>query len=805
MTPTAKILLVDDRAENLLALEAILEPLEQELVRAESGEEALRRLLHDEYAAILLDVQMPRLDGFQTAELIKQRERTRHVPIIFLTAISKDAEHVFRGYEAGAVDYITKPFDPHVLRAKVAVFVELWRTTAELRRHEELLREREVAALERESEERYRQLADAVPELVWTTTAEGETTFYNRRWYDYTGHVPESEFDPLDAVHPDDVGATLAASERARDTATPLEIEYRLRRADGAYRWHLVRALPVRDEAGAVTGWVGAATDIDDRRVVEERRRFLAEAGWVLGSSLDYERTLGDVAQLAVPELADWCTVDLLRDGELERVAVAHVDPLKVALARELAERYPTELDAEAGPAAVVRTGEPELVPSIGDELLDALAQDDLRREIVRDLGLHSYLCVPLVSRERVLGAITLAQAESARSYGEDDLLVAQELARHAAIAIDNAQLYVEAERRGQAARVLASVGDGVALVDREGTIRLWNAAATAILGLREEEVLGRRIADVIPRWAEIARVVPVASSPAEIVRAATTPVDVNGRELWISGSGVELEDGVVYAFRDLTEEHALERIRADFVATVSHELRTPLAAIYGSAQTIRRPDLVLDDDLRDELLGVIASESDRLARIVEDLLLSSHLDSGRLPVQIQSCDAAELAASVLDAARTHLPDGIELELEAEDTLPRVAADPGQLRQVLTNLVDNAIKYSPEGGTVAVRIANGMGSVRFEVSDAGLGMPASELHRIFEKFYRLDPAMTRGIGGTGLGLYITRELVRRMQGTIDVESRLGEGSRFVVALPAADHRAVAAMPATAEPGVGGAT
>ena len=167
----AKLLLVDDRPENLLALEAILEPLETELVKASSGEEALRRLLTEEFAAILLDVQMPGLDGFQTAELIKRRERTKHVPILFLTAISKDAEHIFRGYSAGAVDYLMKPFDPLILRAKVAVFIDLWQKTVEIQNRDALLAEQELAAVERESEVRYRSLADAVPQIVWTTDA----------------------------------------------------------------------------------------------------------------------------------------------------------------------------------------------------------------------------------------------------------------------------------------------------------------------------------------------------------------------------------------------------------------------------------------------------------------------------------------------------------------------------------------------------------------------------------------------------------------------------------------------------------
>jgi CheY-like chemotaxis protein len=140
VTTKAKILLVDDRPENLLALEAILGSLNQELVRADSGEAALKRLLTDEYAVILLDVQMPGLDGFETAAHIKRREKTKNVPIIFLTAISNEPHHAFRGYAAGAVDYLAKPFDPWVLRAKVGVFIDLYEKSKQLREQAELLR-----------------------------------------------------------------------------------------------------------------------------------------------------------------------------------------------------------------------------------------------------------------------------------------------------------------------------------------------------------------------------------------------------------------------------------------------------------------------------------------------------------------------------------------------------------------------------------------------------------------------------------------------------------------------------------------
>ena len=263
---------------------------------------------------------------------------------------------------------------------------------------------------------------------------------------------------------------------------------------------------------------------------------------------------------------------------------------------------------------------------------------------------------MPLTVQDRVLGAITLATAESGRRYDETDLLFAEELGRRAATAIENARLYRMADERAQASRVLEAVADAVVLVDREGIVRLWNPAAARITGFGLDDVLGRPIADVVPGWEQLAQRIPVSEDPGT-GRAETTPVELGGRELWISGSGVALDEGVVYAFRDLTEERALEQMRSDFVATVSHELRTPLAAIYGAALTIRRPDLELDDELHDHLLQVIADESDRLASIVEDLLIASHLDSGKLRLAIADCDPADLVAGVVEAAETPRPE----------------------------------------------------------------------------------------------------------------------------------------------------
>jgi PAS domain S-box-containing protein len=780
----ANILLVDDRHENLVALEAILEPLGEHLIYAHSGEEALRSLLHEDVAVILMDVRMPGLDGFETADLIKQRERTKAIPIIFLTAISKDEQHVFRGYSAGAVDYLFKPFQPEVLRSKVAVFIDLHRKNEQLREQAERLAAQELAAVLRESEERYRELADAMPQIVWTATPDGASTYYNRRWYEYTGLEQDRPAGDewLDVVHADDLGKTVDRRRESLASGEVFEVQYRFRSADGSYRWHLGRAVPIRRD-GEIEFWVGTATDIDDQKRTEQAQDFLLRADAELAATLDYRRALQAVAQLAVPEIADWCSIELVEeDGTLVPLALAHVDQAKVAFARELQERYPGGPDAVVQ-SAVVRRRVPHLVPEMRDEFLAAAAVDELHLDLMRELGLRSFMCVPVVARDRAIAAITFAAAESSRRYSEDDLRLAEELARRTSVAIENARLYREVEERAQAARVLAAVGDGVFLVDSSGRIRLWNTAAATITGLPSHDVVGRSAVDAIPGWADVAPRIPL-SEIAGPVRAESVPLGVEERELWVSMSAVEVEEGVVFAFRDLTEERAIEAIRQDLVATVSHELRTPLAAIYGSALTLRREDVDLGVTMQQKLLEIIVDESSRLADIVNDLLLASQLDTGRLQVRIGRCDGEELARTVVDAARTHLPANVDVQLEAPpQPLHAVAADSGQLRQVLENVIDNAVKYSPDGGVVHVRLAPAGRYLRFAVSDQGLGIPQGERARIFEKFYRLDPDMTRGIGGTGLGLYICRELVRRVDGRIWVEPNDGRGSVFFVDIP----------------------
>lgn len=343
-------------------------------------------------------------------------------------------------------------------------------------------------------------------------------------------------------------------------------------------------------------------------------------------------------------------------------------------------------------------------------------------------------------------------------------------------------------QQRAQAARVLSYVGDGVFLLDPDGRIRLWNPAAESITGLFAEEVVGRPITDVVPGWQTIAALIPVGSQGGgqpDRGGVKTVPLEVDGKELWLSFSGADFAEGRVYTFRDLSEERRVEELKMDFVTTVSHELRTPLSVITGAALTLRERGDSLSDDTRRQLLSLVSEQSDRLAALVDDILVAGQLAHGNLAVAEDSFDPLELTRAVVTETGAVVVDGHPLGLVTPAELPSVTGDAAKARQVLTNLIENAAKYSPDGGAIEVRLEPNGRYVRFTVKDEGLGISKREQEQIFEKFYRVDPLMKRGIPGTGLGLYICRELVHHMNGRMAVASTPGAGSTFTFELPIA--------------------
>ena len=291
------ILLVDDRQEDLLALSSVLARPDYELVVAPSGDQALKFLLQREFAVVLLDVMMPTMDGFELASLIKQRERTRHTPLIFLTAATEDVSRIYRGYSIGAIDYLPKPVDPDVLRAKVAIFADLFRKNRQIARQALALREAErrerelqIAELRLMAERRYVNLAEAIPQIVWTADAGGELRYANRRWVEYTG-IDASRIRSggwTRPIHPEDAEPAVEAWETAVRNGEVYEVECRLRReSDGEYRWHIFRAVPEYADDGTIIGWLGTATDFQELKLaIRARDEFLSIASHELRTPL---------------------------------------------------------------------------------------------------------------------------------------------------------------------------------------------------------------------------------------------------------------------------------------------------------------------------------------------------------------------------------------------------------------------------------------------------------------------------------------------------------------------------------------
>lgn len=325
-----------------------------------------------------------------------------------------------------------------------------------------------------ESETYYRLLADTVPQMVWTALADGSIDYVNRGWCEYTGQTLEvARGDGWSTVlHPDDFDRTLKVWQQSVETGESYQMVYKLRRgSDGAFRWHIGRALALRDERGRVSRWFGTCTDIDDQKRSEESIRFLSEASKLLSTSLEESDSyMKAIARLAVPDFADWCAVDMLaEDGSVNRIAVEHVDPHKVAIAHEVHHRYPPAQSPTSALYIVLNTGKSMWASELPDALLEATIKDAELLRLLRSLGLKSYIMAPLVIRDKTLGAITFASAESGHRYNEEDLAFAEQLAHRVALALDNSRLY-EATRqalqvREQALELHRSVEERLSLL----------------------------------------------------------------------------------------------------------------------------------------------------------------------------------------------------------------------------------------------------------------------------------------------------------------------------------------------------
>jgi signal transduction histidine kinase/ActR/RegA family two-component response regulator len=656
---------------------------------------------------------------------------------------------------------------------------------------------------------------------------------------------------------------------------------------DGRRRQVSVDAYPLCDDAGAVDGvmcvlrerdtaverarprlfegqpsWIGPA---GRREVADARLRVVAEAGRVLGTSLDYAVTLEMLARVAVPALADWCVIRVVEpDGRLRRLPTVYSDAARAEAARAMDDYYATHTDPGdfrpgAGIGRVLRTGEPALVPTVTPDWLRSVAHDDTQLALLEAIGMASVVHAPLLLRGRTIGVLTFARTSAGARYGAADLAVAEELCDRAAVAIENARLFEASERRGreghalaEIARVLAETLDpalvwhriaagvrtllddapsaalyylepggdvkAVAVSTEPGVHFDWNRwlpKGTGMAGLAIEKRAVVAAEDVV----EFPEVVYPPDIRARLARSAyrallAMPLIVQDRVLGALAVGAECgrrftpqEIELVSAFADhaavaidnarLFEEAQrrqadAERARAaaeeanrtkdEFLAVLSHELRTPLTAILGWVR------LLLDERMpaarTSEALAAIDRNTRVQARLIDDLLDVSRIAAGKVELEWRPVDLSAVVTEAVTSARQRPHAAALLSEAAIDPESTVLGDRERLHQVVTNLLENAVKFTPAGGRVDVRLHRTGEDVELVVSDTGEGISADELPRIFEQFHQVDRSNRRRHGGLGLGLAIVRHLVETHGGTVRAESAgRGLGARFTVRLP----------------------
>lgn len=517
--------------------------------------------------------------------------------------------------------------------------------------------------------------------------------------------------------------------------------------------------------AGAARGALERSRLFEDERAARFLSQQLARIGSLLVTELDPAVVLeATVAEAAVLLRADAAAVRTLSGGELVITAAVGAGIDQALGARSASTGW--------GSGDVVQSRAP--VAHEDTRVNPALAESDA----LLAAGHRSYLGVPLTERDGAIHGVLAVYQAVPRAWRPEEMQALVSLASAASVALWNAELYQRVEvERGQSVAILANIADGIVAVDRDGRVVLWNDAAAEITGVPAAEALGRTPVQVLQREIE--------SEHGGTNRLV--PIPRGDDEIWLSLSEAVMRDptgaaaGRIFAFRDISAEHAVELMKSDFVSTVSVELRAPLTSIYGFAQTLLRSDVDFGEADRRTFLEFIARESERLTSIVDALLDAARLDAGDLAVSLAPTDVGGIVQQVVAEVETATNGSGHAFMTELDPVLTAQADAGKLRQVLDELVSNAVKYSPGGGSVTVAAHQSNDKIQIVVADEGVGVQVSERERIFSKFYRGAHAPGHG---TGLGLFIANGLVEEMGGRMWLDEHEGPGARFAVALPA---------------------
>jgi PAS domain S-box-containing protein len=789
------ILLVDDEPKNLLALEAILESLGQNLVKTHSGKEALKCLLNEDFAVILLDVHMPGMDGFETAKLIRERERSQHTPIIFLTAFSTSVPLMSKGYSLGAVDYLLEPIEPEILTAKVAVFVDLFKKTAEVKLQAAQLAD--VNAKLRESEERFRSLSACSPVGIFLIDIEGRCTYTNPRYQAICGFTLEESLGAswLQSVHPEDREQVLADWSARTLKGQGYSKELRGLPQEGIVRWIHIGSSPMFSDKGELIGHVGTLENITSRkqgevvlhranealeRRVQERTAELRDANAQLRCEIAYrvrteaklEKSLS-LLHTTLESTADGIVAVSL-EGDIVTFNQKVVDmwqiPDSIMTSQDCKQRLDFFRNQLKNPEMFDRCiREVNSQPNVKD--YDTLELKD-GRIFEGYFNLH-----PL--GEKIIGTVWSFRDITERKRIE------------------------EALRQSEARfRTLAETTDAIIFINQGAQFCYVNPAAEAITGYRREELMTypdiseliqergqvrRRGISVFPQYEEIKQ--------CEEIKILTK----NGEERWLDccvgviecegklavlGTAIDItkrKQAEVEIRQALEQEKELSELRARFISIVSHEFRTPLNNISISTSSLRRYSHQWTESEKLEYLHGIETDVEQLSQLLDEALLIGGAEVGKQKFDPEPLDLAQFCRGIVTEMELGDSDQHAFSFVSRGNCSAACVDKKLLKPIIVNLLSNAIKYSPPDSKVDLELTCRDVEVIFQIKDRGIGIPAADQQQLFEPFHR--GRNVADIQGTGLGLSVVKKFVDLHGGQISVASEVGVGTTFTVTLP----------------------